>query len=164
MVFVFCYCWRDVGRCRCFICNQIFRKLGTGVSRIVETCKTVGLPEPEYGTDGAFVWITFKRPNSVTNSDSPTQYTEEGGQKSGQKSSQKSGQKSSQKNEQTTLEHIYVLIKNNPCITRKELVKATGKASSYIQRCINQLKETKRIRRVGPDKGGFWEIINPNEP
>ena len=72
----------------------------------------------------------------------------------------KNGQKSGQKNELTTLEHIY----NNPCITRKELVKATGKASSYIQRCINQLKETKRIRRVGPNKGGFWEIINPNEP
>ena len=27
------------------------------------------LPEPEYGTDGGFVWITFRRPNSVTNSD-----------------------------------------------------------------------------------------------
>ena len=36
---------------------------------MVEACKAVGLPEPEYGTDGAFVWITFKRPNSVTNSD-----------------------------------------------------------------------------------------------
>lgn len=42
---------------------------GTGVSRMMEACKAVGLPEPEYGTDGAFVWITFKRPNSVTNSD-----------------------------------------------------------------------------------------------
>ena len=42
---------------------------GTGVSRMVEACKAVGLPEPEYGTDGAFVWITFKRLNSVTNSD-----------------------------------------------------------------------------------------------
>ena len=29
----------------------------------------VGLPEPKYGTDGAFVWITFKRPDSVANSD-----------------------------------------------------------------------------------------------
>ena len=41
---------------------------GTGVSRMVEACKAVGLPEPEYGTDGGFVWITFMRPNSVTNS------------------------------------------------------------------------------------------------
>lgn len=40
---------------------------GTGVSRMVEACKTVGLPEPEYGTDGSFVWITFKRPNAVAN-------------------------------------------------------------------------------------------------
>ena len=41
---------------------------GTCVSRMVVACKAVGLPEPEYGTDGGFVWITFKRPNSVTNS------------------------------------------------------------------------------------------------
>ena len=31
--------------------------------------KSVGLPEPEYGTDGSFVWITFKRPNPDTYSD-----------------------------------------------------------------------------------------------
>ena len=47
----------------------ILGKLGNGSSRMVEACKAVGLPEPEYGTDGAFVWITFKRPNSVTNLD-----------------------------------------------------------------------------------------------
>ena len=35
---------------------------------MVEACKAVGLPEPEYGIDGGFVWITFKRPNYVTNS------------------------------------------------------------------------------------------------
>ena len=40
---------------------------GTGVSRMVDACKAVGLPEPEYGTDGGFVWITFMRPNSVSN-------------------------------------------------------------------------------------------------
>ena len=39
----------------------------TAVSRMVEACKSVGLLELEYGTDDTFVWITFKRPNSVTN-------------------------------------------------------------------------------------------------
>ena len=39
---------------------------GTGGSCMVDACKAVGLPEPEYGTDGGFVWITFMRPNSVT--------------------------------------------------------------------------------------------------
>ena len=41
---------------------------GTGMIHMIEVCKAVGLPEPEYGTDGGFVWITFMRPNSVTNS------------------------------------------------------------------------------------------------
>ena len=103
----------------------------------------VGLPEPEYGTDGTFVWITFKRSGSVTNSVTQTLHETTDSEESGQK------------NSQSTLEQIYILIKNNPSITRKQLVEATGKASSYIQRCINQLKETKRIQRVGGDKGGF---------
>ena len=32
-------------------------------------CKAAGVPEPTYGTDGLFVWITFKRPNLDTYSD-----------------------------------------------------------------------------------------------
>lgn len=43
---------------------------GTGVKRMIDACKKAGLPEPEYGTDGLFVWITFKRPNLDTNLDS----------------------------------------------------------------------------------------------
>ena len=42
---------------------------GTGVSRMVDACKAAGVPEPTYGTDGLFVWITFKRPDLDTNSD-----------------------------------------------------------------------------------------------
>ena len=34
---------------------------GTGVSRMMEVCKAAGVSEPEYGTDGLFVWITFKK-------------------------------------------------------------------------------------------------------
>ena len=32
-------------------------------------CKAAGVPEPSYGTDGLFVWITFKRPGLDTNLD-----------------------------------------------------------------------------------------------
>ena len=43
---------------------------GTGVQRMMDACKDAGLPEPEYGTDGLFVWITFKRPGLDTISNS----------------------------------------------------------------------------------------------
>ena len=55
--------------CRCCLVMTAFlESWGTGVSRMVDACKAVGLPELEYGNDGGFVWITFMRPNSVTNS------------------------------------------------------------------------------------------------
>ena len=34
---------------------------GSGVSRMMDACKDAGLPEPKYGTNGLFVWITFYR-------------------------------------------------------------------------------------------------------
>ena len=34
---------------------------GSGVSRMMEACVEAGLPEPKYGTNGLFVWITFYR-------------------------------------------------------------------------------------------------------
>lgn len=65
---------------------------------------------------------------------------------------------------QTTIDILYNLIKDNPKITRAELMKITGKASSYIQRCINILKADNKIRRSGsPTFGGYWEIIEQNE-
>ena len=63
----------------------------------------VGLPEPEYGTNGTFVWITFKRPGYVTNSVTQTLHETT--------DSEESGLKSGQKNSQTTLEQVYILIK-----------------------------------------------------
>ena len=37
---------------------------GSGVSRMMEACVEAGLPEPKYGTNGLFVWITFYRTTS----------------------------------------------------------------------------------------------------
>ena len=106
---------------------------------MVEACKTVGLPEPEYGEDGLFVWITFKRPNTPAKT---------GGQTSGQTGGQ------------TTIEQVYSLIKDTPTITRTQLMALTGKSSNTIQKCILKLKQDNRIKRIGsPTFGGYWQII-----
>jgi predicted HTH transcriptional regulator len=34
---------------------------GSGVGRMVDTCKKANLPEPEFNQNAAFVWVTFKR-------------------------------------------------------------------------------------------------------
>ena len=34
-----------------------------------------------------------------------------------------------------------------------------GISRSAIQKHIERLKDAQRLRRVGPDKGGHWEVI-----
>jgi len=40
-----------------------------------------------------------------------------------------------------------------------DMILRTLKASSAIQKHIERLKDAQRLRRVGPDKGGHWEVI-----
>ena len=49
-------------------------------------------------------------------------------------------------------------IKKNTNISANDIANILSKSSRTIQRAIATLKETNRIKRVGPDKGGHWEI------
>ena len=116
---------------------------GTGVSRMVEACKAVGLPEPEYGTDGLFVWITFKRPESREKTEKWPETIQKGREKSREKSREK----------------IISLMRNNPQITQSELAVTLRISVKAIEKHLKNLREEGVIRRVGPDNGGHWEII-----
>jgi len=70
-------------------------------------------------------------------------------------------QTSGQTSGQTTIDIVLDLIRKDPTITRAKLVEETGKASSYIQRCIESLKKDNKIRRAGSKTiGGHWIIID----
>ena len=49
------------------------------------------------------------------------------------------------------------MIKNNK-ITIPELAKVLNVNEKTIKRDIEKLKKNKKIDRIGPDKGGHWEI------
>ena len=61
--------------------------------------------------------------------------------------------------ENDTVEQVFNEIKNNTNISANDIANILNKNSRTIQRAIATLKETNRIKRVGPDKGGHWEII-----
>ena len=75
-----------------------------------------------------------------------------------EKTTQKTAQKTTQKTEKTT-QKILDIIKNNPQVTRKELAELVGITADGIKWNLEKLKETGKIRRIGPDKGGKWDII-----
>ena len=72
-----------------------------------------------------------------------------------QKSSQKSTQKSSLK--------IIELIKENSQITTQEIADLMGITRRGVAKHFKNLQEKGIIRRVGPDKGGHWEVMTPIE-
>ena len=67
------------------------------------------------------------------------------------KSSQKSSQKSDQK--------ILSIMKSMPDITMAEIANAMGLSIAGVKKNIRKLKDANRIRRIGPDKGGHWEVV-----
>ena len=71
-------------------------------------------------------------------------------EKSSQKSSQKTSQKSSQK--------IIELMQNDPAITIADLALRIGITERAIKKQIEKMKAQGRIQRIGPDKGGRWQV------
>ena len=60
--------------------------------------------------------------------------------------------------EKTSLEDLLVklILKNNK-ISKTKMASATGKSISTVER---ELSKSKKIMRVGSDRGGYWEIDN----
>ena len=61
-----------------------------------------------------------------------------------------------------TGEKILRQITSNPKITLKELQSITGLSRQGIEWHISKLKQEGRIERVGPDKGGYWKLLDKN--
>ena len=58
-----------------------------------------------------------------------------------------------------SVEKILKLIKGNPQITVKELTTLIGLSRRGVEKNIKKLQSQNILRRVGPDKGGHWEIV-----
>lgn len=67
--------------------------------------------------------------------------------------------KSKKKSKGKSKEKILQIIANNPYVTTRELSEITGLSIAGIEKNMRQLKEKGLIRRIGPDKGGHWEVL-----
>ncbi|MBU4318202.1 MAG: putative DNA binding domain-containing protein [Proteobacteria bacterium] len=133
-------------------CNYI-EKMGTGIERIRAAVARQNCPPVEFRFNTMF-GLVFPRPT----------YTKEevtDGQISGtaQKGSEKTSEKTSEKKRLKTSEKILNLVAENPHFTIAELSETIGVTTRSIERNIKNLQQLGRLLRIGPDKGGHWEII-----
>ena len=54
---------------------------------------------------------------------------------------------------------IVAMIKADPSVTTDEMARLEGLARRSVTKQLTKLKQDGRIRRVGPDKGGHWEVV-----
>jgi len=56
-------------------------------------------------------------------------------------------------------EKIMEALRANPSMAAKEMADRLGLTPRAVEKQIAKLREAGRIRRVGPDKGGHWEVV-----
>lgn len=57
-------------------------------------------------------------------------------------------------------QRILQLIKQNPKISKRLMAQNIGISTTAIDKNLNSLRDKGIIQRVGPDRGGYWEIVN----
>ena len=106
---------------------------GRGYKKIREGFESAGLPMPMVENFCGGVRVTLQRKNVV---------------------------KSALKNVEKSVEKVWRLMKENPYITTKQIAENIGLTIRGVEENIKKLKKSNRIRRVGGDKGGHWEVVS----
>jgi len=93
-----------------------------------------GLKTPEFDTNGFFRAIFHRSPEFSLAT-----------------TTQKKAQKSTQK--------ILKILMQNGFVTRAALAQKTGLSDGGIKKQLEKMQKEGVLRRVGPDKGGHWEVL-----
>ena len=120
-----------------------YRGLGSGIKRALDNWPAIDFADDR---DGCLFTATVHRKEVVGSVESDA-----GSGKRPNETSQKGSQKSSQK--------IIELMQRDPEVTIAELALVVGVTDRAIKKQIEKLKGLGRIRRIGPDKGGHWEVL-----
>ena len=133
------------------IANAFFRagyieSWGRGIEKINRECREHGIDPPAYDFGMAGLMLTFRaNPAHLRASASGTAQD-----RLGEKLGEKLGK---------TRTAIVQSMKDNPRVTVSELAKRLRLSTTAIEKNIHHLKTKGYVKRVGPAKGGHWEIV-----
>ena len=135
---------------------------GRGWKKICDGFTAAGLPKPTIESKQGGVLVTFQRNNvNLKNADDIGQNKGVSDTMSNKEFERMGNNiaETTQTTTQKTTQKIIELIRNYPEITTEELAEKCGVTKDGIKWQLKKLKSQSIIRRVGPDKGGHWEII-----
>ena len=154
-------------------------RMGTGTQDMIRRCAEAGLPEPEFTVSDGFRTIIRRPPFpglELYSGSQPESLRREPGEEirgTGEEPGEPREEPGEPREEpgepreeprEETRNKILALIAADPTITMRELAEHIGITPKGIEWQIRRLREAGRLRRVGPTKGGRWEITGGDAP
>ena len=56
-------------------------------------------------------------------------------------------------------EKILEIIAANPEISARQIAEMLNLSPRGVEKQVDKLKQQGRLKRIGPDKGGYWEVV-----
>lgn len=132
---------------------------GHGIQRIFKACKDAGTPKPKISYDPGEISIEFPFSKTyiqtISGASSPTS-------KTGERLDEKLDKKLDEKLGENRA-RIIQLMRANSRITVTEIGKQLGMSRTAADKNIQILKRDGWVKRIGPAKGGHWEVILKEE-
>ncbi|MGD0489302.1 MAG: RNA-binding domain-containing protein [Syntrophorhabdales bacterium] len=120
-----------------------YKGLGSGIKRALEDWPDISFTDDR---EGCLFTATVHR-KEARGSVKSTGIADEGSLKHSEKSSEKSSEK------------IIGLLQSNAKLAAREIGNMLGISPRAVEKQIARLREEGRVRRIGPDKGGHWEVV-----
>ena len=114
---------------------------GRGTNRVIAECLAHGSPPPLFEEQQGWVVVTFRA--SIVPAGAGRVPPE-----------------SREKNREKSREKILRVVGESPAITIQEMAQSLGLSRAGIEKVIRQLKREGCLKRIGPDKGGRWEVVS----
>lgn len=135
-------------------------RIGMGIRKMKEAMVAAGLREPTFEPDGFFRAIFHRSPEFALKEGPPAleKMSEEMVVKLVDKLAEGlvEGLAENQKS-------LLQLIIRKPRISKKAMAETIGISTTAVDNNLSKLKKVGLLRRIGPDKGGHWEVIRKNE-
>lgn len=114
---------------------------GRGIDLIRRACLADGGPAPKFDCDSTGFWVEFQfaSPPSAASVETPV--------------------KTLVKTPVKTPDAILKYLTDNPSMTLAEVAAQTGKSLSAVERASAKLVKAGKLKYVGPQKGGHWEVL-----
>jgi len=136
------------------IANAFFRAgeieaWGRGIQRIIEACRKGGAPDPVLDYTPGDLWVEFPfAPDYLKTSTETTQ-----------KPGAETPVETTEETPVETPGKIMRLLGTHPEMTLREVALRIGKSIRAVERASVKLVKAGKLKRVGPKKGGHWEVL-----